>query len=137
MFCYFIDCGKFYQRDSEHDVACKARCYGCGLVKYGACEPEEHINITCNECERQFFNTKCYLKHFDAMCSLYHHCAQCLRVYRVDSELEHICGEKYCKICHVHHDTERGCFIKPIVQPKNKNHNILMVFDFEVYWLIT
>jgi hypothetical protein len=118
--------------DPSHDVGCKARCYGCGLVKYGSCEPQEYVSITCNECERNFSNTPCYIKHFDAMCNRYHKCTLCDRVYRTDAG-EHVCGEKYCRVCHVHHDLERGCFIKPLSQESKKKDNIIMVFDFEVY----
>jgi hypothetical protein len=130
---YFIDCGKFYKMDTTHDVGCKARCYGCGLVRYGSCTPQTSVNIICYDCDREFFNQQCYDYHIGAMCKRYHRCATCNRVYKDIGE--HICGEMYCNVCHVNHDPKRGCFITPIKQDPKKKHTIIMVFDFEVIYV--
>jgi hypothetical protein len=112
-------------------MGCKARCYGCGLVKYGDCVKEKYIDIICNNCERQFFNQQCFENHQKAVCKRYHKCSTCERVY-LTSVGEHICGETFCRVCRVYHDTDRGCFIEPIVKEKHTRPTIIAVFDFEV-----
>lgn len=129
-----LDCSCFYKEDSRHDVGCKARCYGCGLVKYGNCKEDCDISITCDNCARVFRNHQCYENHKNAMCKKYHNCTDCNRVYRTDSA-EHVCGELYCRICHVYHDPDRGCYIEPIKKEKGTKPSIIAVFDFEVYFL--
>lgn len=130
-----LDCSCFYNEDSKHDVGCKVRCYGCGLVKYGNCPEENYVIITCDKCEREFRNLQCFETHKKAMCKRYHKCVDCNRVYRTDSH-EHICGELYCRVCHVYHDPDRGCFIAPIEKEKSSRPSIIAVFDFEVNFLL-
>lgn len=126
---YCVDCAVFYSWDVLHRFRCKARCYGCSTVKNGQCSNQEGISIFCPSCNKTFRNVQCYQKHQNSTCRMYKRCSNCMEFYCTN--FEHICGNRYCRLCNVYHDPERGCFIEPL-NDENKTTRI-MVFDFEVY----
>lgn len=129
-----VSIAKVNPSSSWFDFCFLARCKDCGRVKYGQCERQKGCLIECDHCLRVFYSKECFDWHSKALCRIYHKCQNCKRIYYTYSE--HICGEIYCRTCHVFHDPDRGCFIETIKEPIKKNPQIIMCFDFEVFVIL-
>uniref|UniRef100_A0A914KQ08 DNA-directed DNA polymerase n=1 Tax=Meloidogyne incognita TaxID=6306 RepID=A0A914KQ08_MELIC len=134
-YCY--SCEKKYRRAREHDNKCKSRCRLCGRVGVGKpCPVSENFRKECIDCGKTFWDNDCFKHHKSSnQCNRSKQCDKCGIIWDVKTNRkqpgnQHICGHKWCANCLQFHSRERGCFIKPLEQKKQRPYR-LVTFDFE------
>lgn len=102
---YCIDCEKFYSTSIKHSQNCPTRCNHCGQMGCDfPCKKEENVEETCVECNRTFYNKKCFKLHRLGglfmglpMCKVRHKCINCGKEYTVKKWKEHKCIKRIVK----------------------------------------
>ena len=145
-FC--VTCLKGFDHPEDH------RCQNsCKLCFQTNCMEEEWTY--CHDCNRHFKSSTCFQNHLErnsrgtSVCKTYFRCKDCNRFISRSHHKgkEHVCGEKYCKVCKDFVSQDHMCYMQPDVknnttvkqvdvhqQNKEGNHNdetSYIFFDFE------
>uniref|UniRef100_A0A914NZ18 DNA-directed DNA polymerase n=1 Tax=Meloidogyne incognita TaxID=6306 RepID=A0A914NZ18_MELIC len=134
---YCLSCESVYNRKSNHNISCKARCKNCSRVGPGfPCKNLNEFFNHCGGCGKDFKNENCYTHHITSnFCNSSKKCEKCGVIWDVNVNNKngregHVCSERYCTTCGSYHDPKRGCYIKPLAIKPPKAYRII-AFDFE------
>ena len=134
-FCHV--CHKGYDHTTDHlcDGMCKScRGFGCTL---------ENNGMTCQECDRFFFNQTCYDRHKQepidgggrTVCQAVRKCPTCRNSMDVRRLKNHTCKDnKTCSTCKVKrnpNDPNHKCYIQQEEVKEEPSYAQLLFFDFE------
>uniref|UniRef100_A0A914HP88 DNA-directed DNA polymerase n=1 Tax=Globodera rostochiensis TaxID=31243 RepID=A0A914HP88_GLORO len=134
---YCLECERPYNKASNHNKSCKARCMLCGRAGPAfPCSPLDGFFKKCDGCIKKFRNNNCYNHHLQSgFCKRSKLCKDCGTIWDVPNNTKngrvgHKCGEKFCALCNNYHNTERGCYIQQL-EPKENDPYRLVAFDLE------
>uniref|UniRef100_A0A183BP65 DNA-directed DNA polymerase n=1 Tax=Globodera pallida TaxID=36090 RepID=A0A183BP65_GLOPA len=134
---HFDGCERPYGTAAKHNKSCKARCMLCGRAGPAfPCNPLDGFYKKCDNCNKKFRKDDCYRHHIQSgFCKRSKLCKDCGTIWDVPNNTQngrqgHKCGERYCNLCNNFHDTERGCFIKPL-EPREMDPYRIVAFDLE------
>ena len=134
-FCH--QCHKGYDHTTDHlcDGMCKScRGFGCTI---------EHNGMTCQECDRFFFNQVCYDRHKQepidgggrTVCQAVRKCSKCHNSMDVRRLRNHPCiDNKKCPTCNAvlnPNDPNHKCYIQQEQVKEEPSYAQLLFFDFE------
>ena len=134
-FCHH--CHKGYDHTTDHlcDGMCKScRGFGCTI---------EHNGMTCQECDRFFFNQACYDRHKQepidgggrTVCQTVRKCPKCHNSMDVRRLKNHPCiDNKKCPTCKAvlnPNDPNHKCYIQQEQPKEEPSYAQLLFFDFE------
>jgi hypothetical protein len=132
-------CEKAYQNREDH-VRCRNACPHC--LSPIPCQPISPI--TCQQCERYFVSSTCYLNHVKihdgqrySTCQLKMCCTTCGYDISRRSMTTHRCrGSLRCKICKINYDPNDGhkCFVQSPSETNRVSNEYgvkYIFFDFE------
>ena len=130
---YCLSCESSYDSGCRHKSYCKARCRNCsGIGPEFPCKTYSNFKRKCALCKKTFSNYSCYKNHItNNYCLKARYCELCGLICNRegDSNVRHICGEKYCPICrHAHKKDE--CYIFQY-KPKPYKPYRIIAYDFE------
>lgn len=129
LYCTF--CEMPYKNKQSHRFRCKAKCVNCSEI--GAdypCKPVPDYVQPCVDCDKIFLNPVCFTKHrLNRTCAQYRRCAECGVIHA--RWVQHECGSTYCRVCHVYHQRDAGCFIAKVKPPKKVTPYRLAIYDME------
>uniref|UniRef100_A0A915DJ14 Uncharacterized protein n=1 Tax=Ditylenchus dipsaci TaxID=166011 RepID=A0A915DJ14_9BILA len=116
----------------QHRLRCVARCPSCTEIGWSyPCTPTAGFHQECAECNRSFLNSNCFVNHLkNGCCRTYKKCTSCRQPY--NTKKKHVCGELFCRLCHVYHEKKRGCFIQPLEYKPNLSLTELCAWTLNV-----
>nr|CAD2196012.1 unnamed protein product [Meloidogyne enterolobii]CAD2200517.1 unnamed protein product [Meloidogyne enterolobii] len=134
---YCFTCEKKFRKSKEHDLRCKSLCRLCGRIgNERPCLATANYLRECDDCGKKYLNEDCFNHHKKSSnCRQTKICEKCgviwtIKNYKREEQKNHVCGQKWCKICRQYHSMDRGCFIRPL-EPKKSIPYRLVTFDFE------
>lgn len=141
---YCADCRSGFSNPSRHNAGCRWidmlntfcliltfrwKCNLCASWGFDMPHKTERLRISCEVCNRIYFNRQCFEIHLNTACHLYKKCLDCDTTWSTRRNIEHVCGEFNCRVCNLNHG-ERDCFITPIEDKINPDYAICC-FDVE------
>ena len=127
---YCSYCEMPYKSKQSHRFTCKAKCTNCSEI--GAdypCKPCQGYVQSCTDCDKTFLNPVCFATHKqNRTCNKYKRCTMCGVIH--SRRIQHDCESSFCRVCHVYHKRDAGCFIALIKPPKKKAYRFA-IYDME------
>lgn len=107
------DCATTYSKNNpeKHKKTCPMRCPNCCSYGYEFPCADQKMDLLCNDCNRIFNNTDCYLRHKGNVCNTVKCCENCSDTYVIVDATEHKCRHRHCHYCRRYHQRNAKCTI--------------------------